>query len=175
MEFTVPSWLVSATAVAASVLIAFGVFHFWRRLEQSRIPWRPLAVPNVQGVHWYGPESVKEAHLAAAFTAAVDALARKTTWGRRVYRALAKTHILVMLYDTWVDGSGRKVAGLDPPGPVVQVGHNLAALAHELAHQCEDAVDGAVDYEHAAWGAKGVWNAINEYQTWLASQTATRG
>ena len=171
LNFQVPSWLVTVAALLAVAAVITLALYFWRRFEASRTPWQQLVVVGVQNVYWYGHPDVNIRLLAVAIHEAAAALAHRSVWADRVYAALDGVHVRIVSTDTWGDNWGRKVAGLDPPGAEVLVGRNLAALCHELAHQCEFVLNRVIDDAHAGWEAKGVFAAIDEYAAVLNALT----
>lgn len=88
--------------------------------------------------------------------------------------ALAGARIYVKLQDTWIDGVGRRVAGLALYDGTLVVGANLEALCHELAHLCERKIDRTEDFDHARWEARGIERAIANYRTGLVELLVVR-
>lgn len=83
--------------------------------------------------------------------------------------AISGWRIMVKPMYQWTSASGEMVGGethLD--FHIVSVGADLAGLCHELAHVCEDKLEGKVDYTHANWARKGIFRAVDEYMTIIA-------
>jgi hypothetical protein len=57
------------------------------------------------------------------------------------------------------------VAGLSS-GTTIDVGRDLAALCHELAHTCEYLEGGRAkqDDAHTTWGKRGIQRAVDEFE-----------
>lgn len=161
------TWAVVAV-VGAAVLAAFARLGWiwWKRFH---VPWRTVS-PGLQ-LYSNGAD-VDPARVIAAVLVAQTALGRNGPWSpEAVRRATFGLRVYVRPTETWIDGHGRKVAGLSL-GLVVHVGPSLAALCHEMAHVCDERLGRRVDYSHASWVENGIRAAVIEYETWLSEELA---
>lgn len=81
-------------------------------------------------------------------------------------RTAARTRIIVQRVTSWHSPAhGTSVAGVST-GMTIHVGSDLAALAHELAHECEfeEGGAGAQDFTHATWLGRGIQRAVDVYE-----------
>lgn len=80
--------------------------------------------------------------------------------------ARAAAHIIVQRVNEWFSPAhGGNVAGVTT-GTTIDVGQNLAALCHELAHVCEwiEGGDAKQDMQHVTWVHRGIQAAVDEYE-----------
>jgi len=159
--------------VSAAILGAFG--YLLSRWLKSRIKWQPLPTYYLDA-KFFAPKGYDVKFLVEALKRAETALLNHTKWDAgQLAKAFGKMRVYVQPTDDWVDERGRKVAGLDPAGPIIVVGVSLPALCHEMAHQAEELIDGVFDFAHANWAPSGIWNASIEYEAWLREQQALKG
>jgi len=135
-----------------------------------QIDWQPLGSTRAKYV---APPGFDPELLESALIQARLALARKTDWpGQTIDRVTADVRVLVNPEVRWVDGWGRRIAGMaDVETGSVEVGRDLSALCHELGHVCLWRIDGVRDDEHGArWQARGVERAVSSYLDGLSGR-----
>lgn len=154
-----------ATAVILSAILSLVVYRLVSFLRQFR------ELPGFPGSRVAADSDVKPEDVASALDYATLCLSRYGPWkaGQVVEVVSLGLTIVVMRSDAWVDPFGRKVAGTqvvggDGQSSWLQVGHDLAALCHELAHACEMRFDGQTDDAHLNWADRGLHRAADEYQ-----------
>jgi hypothetical protein len=160
---TLPSWTVWVVVALACIAVAWQLIPAWLRARKEAARWKPL--PGLQNkVRFSEGVVLDSSYVAARYLMAVDALS--TVWGaERVVGALGAWNISVLPFETWKNYLGQTVAGetfLD--AGYCAVGPSLDALAHELAHVCEDRIEGRTDYSHASWTSRGIYAAISKYE-----------
>lgn len=161
------AWII--ISIVGACIIAGGVWMFFKYWTTIRVPWNGLAGYRQAAVYVEpGNTTYNAARLVAALQKSEELLKQYTKYTAEQFEAaLQKICVYVKKDDAWKDGSGTKVAGLDPEGTVVVVGANFAALLHEMAHQLEDIAEKFVDYDHKTWASKGFDVADAAFQEWL--------
>lgn len=169
MTFELPSWAVTLVALATASCFFLWLIYLWDRKRRADATW--VSIPGTSAKTHYAAD-------IAMVTSAVDhAFAcLERVWAReRIEAALRGWRINVLPVETWTSASsGQTVAGetfLDQG--LILVGPSLAALAHEIAHVCEDRIDNVVDYAHATWSGRGIYEALAEYEARRAATTTT--
>lgn len=142
------------------VLTATG-FAVWKAVRVAN-QFKPL--PGWPMASCAAPDGVPLGRVSDAIGMSIVLLKEFRGWDVR--EVAERCNYIVMQADEWTDRFGRKVAGTAMPG-CVQVGRNLAAMCHELAHAYELAKDGRTDESHEAWQTNGVQRAIDEYERWV--------
>lgn len=150
-------------ALVVALLMAGGAsgYILWR-VHQISAQFKPL--PGFPRVRCAAPPDVRLEFVSAELNRASVLLAKYGPWTiSQVVKATSEVAIIVMQSNSWVDVYGRKVAGEEVIGQL-QVGHNLAALCHELAHYCEQQYDEATDDGHMKWGGRGIQKAVDAFE-----------
>lgn len=125
--------------------------------------WHPLGLSEAEGVLYQAAGELEPARLARAYRAAVQCLVELGPWDEVAVKwALRDVRIYVHRTPAWRDAWGRKVAG-SQAGPDIQVGSDLLALCHELAHRCEEVIVGRVDAAHAKWATSGLHSVVARF------------
>lgn len=160
--------LVVLCLIAVFVLLAVTVWVVWWR--RSRVPWRPL--PNYYpGTRWFSRvQTMDPKFIARALAAAETCIINSSNWSA-ANMALVGHHVHVYVMDTelWQPLYGRNVPGLHV-GHMLIVGPSMSGLAHELAHLAELVLEKANEYDHGSWQTRGITQALEEYDGWLARQ-----
>lgn len=152
---------VAGLLVAIVGAIALMVVRF---TVATKIDWRPLGIDAVQV---YTPPGLDTDKLIAALAKAKVCLC--AVWDpARIQAVTRDLKIYVHAEKVWIDGWGRKVAGIST-GDAVEVGSDLSALCHELAHVLQRRLDNRVEEGHVGWMANGIEAAVSAYLAWLAS------
>lgn len=160
------AWVIVGVVLAA--IIAGITVMIVRARKATYIPWKPLPLYSPSARYFVkGGAPLDLVFLVAALREAERLLAQHTKWSTTVHAAFENVRVYVMDTESW-DMNGVKVAGLDPSGRSVVVGPSLAALCHEMAHQCEEKLENLIDYGHTRWGLNGIAAANDEFDTWLS-------
>lgn len=134
-----------------------------RAYLRQRIDWK--TTPRGFLYHALGP--MDPARLDAHITLALTCLREHSDFTpQTLQKTAAQTRIIVQRVTSWHSPAhGTSVAGLST-GMTIHVGSDLAALAHELAHECEftEGGAGAQDFTHATWSARGIQRAVDVYE-----------
>lgn len=153
--------LVAMLGTAAALIIPRVV-----KQVRNQQPWLPL--PGFTDAKAAVPPGVAAVRVASALQQAAFAIAEHGPWKRDdVMRVANSARIAVIAADSWTDRWGRKVGGTTWPDGTMQVGQDLAAMCHELAHLCEMKLEGPTDDSHSSWTDRGIWAADNDYRAWL--------
>ena len=128
--------------------------------KRALAKWRPIADTGL----FFLPEQIDETSLAFAVRRSAFVLFTHGPWQPAdVWRAIDKWKISVRPTLKWIS-EGKLVAGqTNTAMGVVEVGSDLAALAHELAHVCEFKLQGFTDDAHKTWASRGLTWAEKEY------------
>jgi len=164
-----PAQIVVVVGLCAAV-VGLVVLMVVRFVAATRIEWQQLGATRAK---YSAPPGFDPELLESALVQARLALARKTDWpGQTIDRVTADVRVLVNSELRWIDGYGRKIAGLaDVETGSVEVGRDLSALCHELGHVCLWRIDGVRDDEHGArWQARGVERAVSSYLDGLSGR-----
>jgi hypothetical protein len=157
--------LVSAVLLA----IAVGGWLMVRRVNASRTEWKPIP-GYFPGASYDAKAAVSGEHVALVCRLAQLSLVMHGPWAAsRVVDVCRSIKVLVLDTDSWRNVDNELVAG-EQMGQVLVVGKSMAGLCHELAHRCEEVIDGRQDYEHAAWGVRGINRAIDAFTLRLARE-----
>ena len=163
------STIVGALIIIGGCFAAFFGFAAWdikRRLANTG--YTPLPEWPAVKACILAP-GVTTVRVAAALANAVMCLAHYAGWDEAKVRAVAaKQQIKVEATPAWTDRWGRHVGGTSAFG-TLQVGSDLAALCHELAHACETEWTGTTDESHATWQQNGIQRAIDSYESGVKS------
>lgn len=140
---------------------------------RQRIPWRrtPAGVTfhSVSGA--LSPATLDFAVLHAFLYLREDSNFSPAT----LDAARSALRVIVQRNNQWSSPlHGSNVAGLTS-GVTVDVGSNLAALCHEIAHVCEFLEGGraAQDDRHATWERRGIQRAVDEFEALISGTGAT--
>lgn len=162
--------LAIALGIAAVFVGIFGViaYQLWKTFkvnEQMRVV--TVYVQKLAFHIEYTNGAVDGEKLKAHATKAIECLAAVWPVQQQV-QLIDGLHVDVMPVKDWMDPSStRKVAGLSFPSlRAVQVGSDLRALAHEMAHIMEAGMGRlSPAVEHEGWVEKGIFAALQVYET----------
>ena len=153
--------LIGVLAVLGMLSVAAGVMV--PAYLRQRIPWKKT--PGGHTYHAVGTTSV--AVLDVRIMSAFILLREHADFSAEtLLRAQREVKIIIQRVNQWSSPlHGTNVAGL-ARGTTIDVGANLAALCHELAHVCEFIEGGAEkqDATHASWAKRGIQRAVDEYE-----------
>lgn len=135
-------------------------------IERPEISWRAEAGVDVDCIR-----------LADAITAALTELSYVGPWTYGdMSRALEGLKIRIVDTDRFHDRRGRTIEGErysdDLRNKIITIGPTYATLVHELAHVCEQMMDGWMDFNHTHWAARGINAANVKYQAWRIPKPA---
>lgn len=163
----VPDWLAYTLAAAVVLFVVGSLVYLVKCNEQLGRERAERMHPIPGSTLWCeGEPGLDVDAIAKAVQQAFDELT--LIWPRAVMvERLAKWVVKVAPTETWKGRAGDVRGGeCWPEFKTVQVGPSLSALAHELAHACESAVDRKLpDEVHGTWAHRGVWTADTAYRT----------
>lgn len=153
--------LVIAGLAAVSIPILIAAFI------RQRITWRVI---SNRSYRWMAVDGVNisEDDLRLALDRSLIALSNHRCFkDDTIRRAAREVHVVVQRVSSWESSiHNARVAGI-AVGFQIYVGKDLAAVCHEFAHVCELIEDGVYDFEHAKWGTRRLYDAINEFENGL--------
>lgn len=169
---TMPGWLgillVVVPVVGIGAWLVWGAYKRWRLLEDA---WKPLPGPWA-GAQYIAPADRAPSTIVEALETAAQVLSGHRVWTYGVIsNALQSVKVWVINADSWVDAEGRHVGG-EEFGEVLQVDKSLSSLCHEMAHFLELVIDRTQHPNHETWAARGINDAIADYNLWLAKKDA---
>lgn len=139
----------------------------WVRFRRATtIAWAPLSELN--DMQFSAPPGFDLDLLRAAIDKAQGCLCLTEWTAAQIVDATHNVKVLVNPAKQWRRG-GELIAGqCDVETGVMEVGADLSALCHEMAHLCLWRIDGVRDDGHGAkWQARGVERAISAYLAWV--------
>ncbi len=140
----------------------------WVRFQRATtIAWAPLSELN--DMQFNAPPGFDLDLLRAAIDNAQGCLCLTEWTAAQIVDATHSLKVLVNPAKQWRRG-GELIAGqCDVETGVMEVGVDLSAICHEMAHLCLWRIDGVRDDGHGAkWQARGVERAISAYGAWMA-------
>lgn len=156
------AWIILGVIVTA---ILAGFTYMLVKYLRSRIPWKPLIGSSFRASYYgfnHDPDPIR---INQCLNTAASFLVQYSTFGEAaILKALQGVKIYVQPTPAWMH-AGEEVAGLTQEN-VIMIGSDYAALLHECAHVCEEAVTGGYSYDHAGWDQKGIRTAESEYDHW---------
>lgn len=166
-------WILVGPLLA--VILGACAWFGWKVWRALHVPWKPLP-GYYPGAMYVAPDDVPPELIVKRLQRAETELIANTRFSAANLALVG--HLLrvsVRNEEVWSDLSRRLVAGqagTDPErgGYVVDVGHSMLALAHEMAHFCELVIDAHVNYDHTDWEEQGIRKAEAAYETWLRGQ-----
>lgn len=162
-----PAAAIAVACLLAAIVVAIAIAA-WRLSRAIQIDW--VRLEHYRHAWFSAPVGFDWTRLVPAMHRAESELAEFTTWTpEQVAFVLDDVRVLVRPDSTWIDGWGRSVGGVQSGG-AVEVGSDLSALCHELAHVCQLRINGTTDPLHATWGECGIWAADNAFRAWLAAR-----
>lgn len=154
----------------ALAIVGLTVLAVVRYLKATTVEWLPLT--QLHDWQYSAPAGFDLGFLRAAIEKAQECLVHTGWSAQAIVDATSNVRVLVNSEVRWVDGWGRRIAGMaDVETGSVEVGRDLSALCHELGHLCLWRIDGVRDDEHGArWQARGIERAISAYLAWLQAR-----
>jgi len=151
------TWLVVGFVL---VVVLTGITGMVLRYVLGLPKWRDVPLP---GFTFKAAGPVDDAKLADALLRAIEAV--EPIFSRDLVMAAiehAGLRILVMETESWLNSANVRVGGEQMKNTLF-VGPSLSALAHELIHYLQWAVEGVEDATHTHWDTK-VWAADGKYR-----------
>lgn len=163
-------WHVVMVVGIALAIVGLTVLAVVRYLKATTVEWLPLT--QLHDWQYSAPAGFDLGFLRAAIEKAQECLVHTGWSAQAIVDATSNVRVLVNSEVRWVDGWGRRIAGMaDVETGSVEVGRDLSALCHELGHLCLWRIDGVRDDEHGArWQARGIERAISAYLAWLQAR-----
>ena len=150
-------WLKLIVAIVG--LLGMAGLIVWM-LRRTAVRWSVLSGWPTVMVSGVGDEDLRR--VEAAYTTAVRALT--AVWPAAAEWA-GETRLVVHPEPGWCPAEGRCLSGLTWVDlGLIEVGSDLAALAHELAHLLQWRIDRRTDPEHLNWEALGINAAVGAYR-----------
>lgn len=153
------AWVIVSLIIAA---ILAGFTFMLVRFLRDRVWWKPIPGSPLEAAYFGKDHEPNLVRLNMALTVTVSLLVKHTQWKELdIVKALTGLRVYVQPVLKWQSG-GQTVAGLTM-GNTVMIGSDYAALLHECAHVCDEAIDKVIRYNHTGWDADGIRTAEAEY------------